>query len=90
MAGAVTVIGAATTIVLPKDPGRSMVILSNASNENISLNFGADAVLNSGVVLKPLGPPLILDSNGPLSALVNQPINAICASGTKNLAHYSR
>ena len=67
-----------------------MVILSNASNENISLNFGADAVLNSGVVLKPLGPPLILDSNGPLSALVNQPINAICASGTKNLAHYSR
>ena len=90
MAAATKTILATTTVALVAGPGRSLVVLSNASDENISISFGEDAVLNSGIVLKPLGPPLILDSNGPLSALVNKAINAICASGSKVLALYTR
>ncbi len=90
MAAAVKSIDAVTTEVLAADPSRSLLVLCNASNENISINFGADAVLNSGIVLKPLGPPFVIDSSGPLSALVNKAVNAICASGTKNLASYTR
>lgn len=90
MAAGTTTIDASTTVVLAANPSRAMVVLSNASDENISLNFGEAAVLNSGIVLKPLGPPLVIDSNGPLSALVNQAVNAICASGSKILASYTR
>ena len=86
MQGSVT-IGAVSTVAVAANPSRTLLVLSNASNENISISPSAAAVLNSGIVLKPLGPPLIIDQKGPLSAFLHSPIFAICTSGQKALAY---
>jgi len=90
MASGKTTIAATTTVVAAKNPSRSLLALSNASNENITIDFDAPAVLNEGIVLKPLGPPFVIDSDGPYSAFLGSAVNAICASGGKALAHHER
>ena len=87
MAAGTKVIAATTTVVIAKNTARSMLILCNASNENIFLGVDAAAVQNSGICLKPLGPPLVLTSKNELSKICSSAINAICASGTKNLSY---
>lgn len=69
-----------TTAVLPANPNRAKLILSNVGANNISLNFaGAAATVTGGVVLAP-GATLIDDlSVTPLA------INAIAVTGTTNL-----
>lgn len=78
--GKVTV-GATSTLVLPPSSGRIQLWLSNTSNEAISVNFGAAAVLNEGLVIQALS-AVVTDVT--LSTLG---VYAICASGSKNLAY---
>jgi hypothetical protein len=75
-----TTVGATTTPVLVAAAGRQVVILSNRSNEEIDVAFGAAAVAGQGVSLA-VGAIAIV--KGGLAALA---INAICASGSKSLA----
>ena len=48
-------IGATTTVIVAKNTARSLLTLSNASDETIFLGFDEAAVQNSGIALKPLG-----------------------------------
>ena len=70
-----------TTVVLAEDSGREVVFLSNIADERIDIGIGTAAVKNKGI-----GIPL---TNGVLKLTREDgamlAINAICASGTKNL-----
>ena len=82
--GAVVAVGATTTVVVAEDPDREVVILTNASDEAIDVTIGAAAVANQGVRLQPgvdTNPLILTAETGAMMA-----INAICASGSKNLA----
>jgi hypothetical protein len=83
-------VAATSTSVVARDSSRSMLVLMNASDEDIFLGFDQAAVLNSGIGLPPDGDPLVISVHGPLGALVGCAVNAICASGSKNLAYEAR
>ena len=90
MALGTKVIGNTTTEIVERKTERSLLVLCNASDETIFLGFDEEAVLNSGIALKPLGPPLVIGHEGNLSALLSNAVNGISASGTKNLAFLQR
>ena len=84
-------IGSSSTQVLAADAARTRVVLTNYSDAPISVGIGATAVVGSGLVLdqapaagRPGGTIVLTPSGG--CRLV---INAICASGTKNLAYHT-
>ncbi len=83
-------IGTASTTVLARNTARSLLVLCNASDETIFLGFDEAAVQNSGVALKPLGPPLEIRPDGPLSSLLSGAVYGICASGQKALSYTVR
>ena len=74
-------VGTGSTAVLTANAGRKGIILSNDSDADLYLAFGAAAVMNEGVLLSVDG-VLKLDS----ALMSTQAINAISAAGTKNLA----
>jgi hypothetical protein len=75
-----TTVGSSSTSVLAENEKRQQLWLSNTSDEPISIRFGEDAVLNEGIVIA-AGTGIVIDTF--LSTLE---MNAICASGGKNLA----
>lgn len=82
-----TAVGTASSEVVPRRHERNVLYLSNDSNENIYLAIGEPAVMNQGILL-PAGQgvnTLLLKLKDGDVGLRGQ-INAICASGDKNLA----
>jgi hypothetical protein len=75
-------VGATSTAILTAKSGRTGAILTNDSDEIIYLGLGAAAVSNEGIRLNAAGGSYEINS----SNLYKGAINAICASGTKNLA----
>lgn len=84
------VIAATSTTVIAANSSRTLLVLCNASNEDIFLGFDQAAVQNSGICLPADGGPLVISSKGDLSALLQAAIYGICASGTKNLSYEAR
>ena len=75
------IVGNTTTVVLAEDVGREVVFLSNIADERIDIGIGTAAVANKGIgVAKTDGVQKLTREDGAMLA-----INAICASGTKNL-----
>jgi len=71
-----------TTAVLADAATRVSVALSNDSNEDIYVAVGTAAVMNKGILLQANGGQVVLGLGKAALA-----INAICLSGTKNLAY---
>lgn len=71
-----------TTVVLGGAATRVSVALSNDSNEDIYVAVGTAAVMNKGILLRANGGQVVLGLGKAALA-----INAICLSGTKNLAY---
>ena len=78
-------IGAASTLVVAANPNRHVLILSNDSNEAIYIALGQTAIKNQGIAL---APNTTFENRIELKDETNYTgiVNAICASGTKNLA----
>lgn len=75
-------VGSSSTLILAAVRDRQVIIIANDSDETIYLGFGNAAVLNSGVRLDASGGIF----NSFEAGFVNlEEINAICASGSKNL-----
>ena len=74
-------VGATTTVVVTADTDRFYLSLVNDSDEDIYLGLGADAVMNKGIRLNSGGGSVVFEGN---AAFVGR-VNAICASGTKNM-----
>ena len=76
-------VGSSTTAVLTENPNRSYALFINDSDETIYLNIGGSAVANDGIRLNANGGAYEMSrANGNLDT---QAVNAICASGSKNL-----
>ena len=73
-------VGATSTAVLVANSDRIEAILCNDSDEVMYLGFGNDAVMNKGTRLNRWGGTIIV------VAFVGA-VNAICASGSKNLCY---
>jgi len=71
-------VGNTTTEIIAENARRKIAIVTNASDEDMFLNIGADAVMNKGIRLQPNDILEINDSNRITGA-----INGICSSGTK-------
>lgn len=72
-------VGNTTTVVVAADTSRKGITITNDSDETIYLGFGAAAVMNEGHRLNADGGFIsVVDYTGT--------INAICASGSKNLS----
>lgn len=76
-------IGSSTTPVLAANGNRVYALFVNDSDEVIYLRRGADAVLNRGIRLNASGGSY--EMSGRFGNLYTGAINAICASGAKNL-----
>ena len=74
-------VGATTTTVLAAGGGRQVVVLTNDSDEAIYLGIGGAAVMNKGIRLNASGGAYEINGTNAGTAV----INAICASGSKNL-----
>lgn len=74
-------VGSSSTEVLPSKGDRYFAVLVNDSDEAIYLGLGADAELNKGVRLNANGGSVIFEGE----QVFTGSINAICASGSKNL-----
>jgi len=79
-AASVTV-GATTTVALAAVSGRKYAILVNDSNETIYLALGTAALQGKGIRLNANGGAYEIVGEKPYRGA----INAICASGSKNL-----
>jgi len=84
--GAIDVVsvGNTTTVVLAADPKREIVFLTNAADERIDVALGTAAIANKGIGLLHTSPQSMLMLDAQHGAMMS--INAICASGTKNLS----
>ncbi len=82
-----TTVGAVSTEVVARNPMRNVLYLSNDSDEAIYLAIGEAAVLGQGIALQAgqddVQIPFKLQDGDPG---LREQINAICASGQKNLA----
>lgn len=79
-------VGSSSTAVLARDVHpRDVVILTNNADEEIFLGIGEDAVLNEGICIE-AGKQFAMRRYN--KTMENEAINAICASGSKNLAVY--
>jgi hypothetical protein len=76
-------VGSSTTAVLPANGNRVYALFVNDSDEVIYLRRGAAAVLNQGIRLNASGGSY--EMSGKFGNLYTGAINAICASGGKNL-----
>lgn len=74
-------VGATTTAVLVANGARKYAVIINDSNEAIYIGLGVDAEMNKGIRLNANGGTLNLSGDRPFRGAVN----AICASGGKNL-----
>ena len=74
-------IGATTTLALAANTSRLYASFVNDSTEDIYLAFGADAVMNTGVLLKAGGGSYEITAVNRFTGAVN----AICATGSKKL-----
>lgn len=74
-------VGSSSTLVLASNSSRRFLFLVNDSDENIYVSLGSAAVVNEGILLTAGGGALTLD----IAAMWLGEINAICASGSKNL-----
>ena len=75
-------VGATTTVALAANEARRYAVLVNDSDEDIYISLGAAAVLNKGIRLNAYGGTLNISGDRPFRGA----INAICTSGSKNLA----
>ena len=80
-------VGSTTTVVMAADPDRKWAVLTNDSDEAIYLGLGEAAVMNEGIRLDPVAATAPagcykIDANNRFTGA----INAICTSGSKNLA----
>ena len=82
--GGKATVGTTSTLILPRYGGRQYAILINDSNEDIYVNLGDAAVMNSGILLTPKGGAIELTGEN----LHVGDIYAICNSGSKNLTYY--
>lgn len=74
-------VGNTSTVVLAKKTDRKYVALTNDSDETIYINvLGGTAVSNEGIRLNANGGYWELDATMAING-----VNAICASGSKNL-----
>ena len=80
---AAVTVGATSTAVLAEDNKRSWCLLINDSDETIYIKFGAAAVMSEGIRLNAEGGSLDISSE--TGFFDQREINAICASGGKNL-----
>ena len=74
-------VGAASTLVIAANPRRADAVFVNDSNEVIYLARGNAAVMNAGIRLNAAGGSYEINRNNLFLGV----INAICASGDKNL-----
>ena len=74
-------VGTSTTVVLAADTARKTVTSVNDSNEDIYISIEDTAVMNEGIKLVALGGTLTLNK----AEGAELAINAICASGSKNI-----
>lgn len=72
-------VGNVSTVVKAANADRKQLILVNDSIEAIYIALGADAALNKGIPLHFKGSGILIDASCLLA------VNAICASGGKNL-----
>lgn len=75
-------VGVATGQAVAANASRKGLVLVNTSANNISLGFGAAAVLNSGITLMPNGGTFVMDQYTHSTAVVN----AIAGGAASNLA----
>jgi len=79
-------VGTTSTAVLARDTRpRDVVILTNNADEEMFLGIGEDAVLNEGICIE-AGKQFAMRRR--TRTMENESINAICSSGSKNLAVY--
>ncbi len=78
-----TTVGTDSTVVLAKNPMRTVLYLCNDSDEDIYIAIDEDAVLNQGINLQIGMPPVVLKDG---DAGLRGAINAIGTSGQKNLS----
>lgn len=78
-------IGSTTTKVVDANNGRKYLYLCNNSNEDISLKFGVAAVAGEGFIIKANGGYHSFYGRDFVPEMKGQ-LNAICASGSKDLA----
>ena len=76
-------VGATTTVLLAENLDRKWAVFVNDSDEVIYLGFGTAAVLNTGLRLNAAGGTFEMTTFNCYQGA----INAICTSGTKNLAY---
>ncbi len=74
-------VDATTTVVVAENTKRGGLIMVNDSDETIYLALGADAVLNKGIRLNAAGGVYEINWTN----MTHEAVNAICASGSKNL-----
>lgn len=74
-------VDATTTVVVAENTKRGGLILVNDSDETIYLALGAAAVLNKGIRLNAAGGTYEVNWTN----MTHEAVNAICASGGKNL-----
>ncbi len=79
-------VGTTSTSVLATSGDRDWVVITNDSDETIYLALGSAAVLNKGIRLNANGGSLEISFDCPF---IGQ-INAICASGSKNLCVFQK
>jgi hypothetical protein len=78
-------VGTSSTEVLPANDFRQRVMLVNSTDEEISVSLGPAALSGYGIILEPNGGSFV-DEPDNENWIFTGPINAICASGGKDLA----
>lgn len=78
---AAVTVGSSTTVALAAQAGRVTATFTNDSDEVIYLALGVSAVMNRGIRLNANGGSYEINLSNPWAGAVN----AICASGSKNL-----
>lgn len=79
-------VGTTSTKVLNVSGDRDWVVITNDSDETIYLALGSYAVMNKGIRLNASGGSLEINFDCPFIG----EINAICASGSKNLCVFQK
>ncbi len=84
--GTKVTVGSSTTKVLDANGDRRLLVLTNMSDEVIWLGLGEDAVVGEGIPLAANGGNLEDEKLEPSDRMFVGQVNAICASGGKDLA----
>ena len=74
-------VGSTTTELVAANPARKYLAIINASDEEVYLAVGANAVMNKGIYLAKTGGSfeMVMTNRSP------EAVNGICTSGSKNV-----